>query len=79
MVKRVGVQENLYLDCMSKFFFDENIPMETFFDSQAKLFIALYNMVNELSLFTVQMNFGASFFRSANKSCESMGTSMVMQ
>ena len=33
------------------------------FDSQAMLFTALYNMVKELSLFTVQMNFGASFFQ----------------
>jgi len=52
----------IWIACRSSFLM-KIFRWKLVFDSQAMLFTALYNMVNELSLFTVQMNFGASFFQ----------------
>ena len=67
MVKRVGVRENLYLDCMSKFFFDENIPMETCFWFACKAFHCFIQH-GQQALYFFSANGFLSFFFSKCKS-----------
>ena len=62
MVKRVGAGKSLFGLHVEVFFLMKIFRWKLVFESQANLFTALCNMVNELSLFSVQMNFGASFF-----------------